>query len=283
MKISEDTSYPYPVLAPWSSDIDGFTMDSSIKFRESADTRQLSVFCETTMNHPDITRLILDGDVAFGCFVKCQDTGFRRLQPFGFPSGVHHFAPGALLGRVQFRPIIWAVKPLIGYNPQGAHAEFIGGYDIYPGQIIALDEEQFVDVVRLPLASFESIFEIEASSLLDTGCFEVDMLCERIMIRVSEETFTLIQLMRQSDDVARTVIMNSLYVPVVMEILSQLKTGVEQFESYRWYFSFLSRCEQMGVSFNGVNLLDDAQKLLSKPFLRLSMLVSEPNGANEDE
>lgn len=185
MKISESSSYPHPVLAPWSSDIGDANFHVDLVLRENGEAQEIDIHCEATLDQPDIRALIESGDAAFGCFVTCVATGFRRLQPFGFPSGQHQFAPGALLGRVQLRPMVWAVRPISGYTPAGAHIEFGGAHDIQAGQILALDEEQKVDVLRPPLPTIESIFELISSTELGNGDFEVDLSGDRI--RLSRE------------------------------------------------------------------------------------------------
>src|SRR5438093_777778 len=105
MKISESTSFPHPILASWSKDISGAGFSTEIVYREDENTNQLSIHCTVLLDQPDIVTLIRTGSASFGCFIKCQETGFRRLQRIGFPAGNHDFGPGALLGRVQIRPM----------------------------------------------------------------------------------------------------------------------------------------------------------------------------------
>jgi hypothetical protein len=275
VKISEATSYPHPLLAPWSDDILPASFSSEIIFRESVETNQVSVHCETLMEHPGITRLINEGVAAFGCFIKCRETGFRRLQQLGFPIGLHDFAPGALLGRVRLRPIVWALKKIEGYAPDGVHPEFGESVDVEVGGILALGYEKIIDVSRAPVPSIESIFEIKASSDIADGEFGVDTSGERVNIRVSETTFGLILELRRVSEESRAVVMNSLYVPVIMEMLSQLADGPEEFQKYRWFHPFMARCEAMGIDLGKTSLLSDAQKMLNKPFSELAKLIGE--------
>lgn len=275
MKISETTSYPHPVLAPWSSDVEGATFAATIRFREREDSGQVTLHCEATLDHPDLIELINSGAASFGCYVRCQDTGMRRLQRIGYPSGTHDFAPGALLGRVQIRPIIWTTRQVNNYSPAGAHAEFNGSSDVTSGQILALDDEQTIDVIRPPLPPFESIFEIVASEDVAEGEFEIDTEMDRITVAMAPGTYQLVQSLRQTDDASRGVVMNALYVPVVMEVLDRLREGTEQYEAYRWLHPFSARCEVTGVDLNKPDILNDAQKMLAQPFSTLRLLTDE--------
>lgn len=273
MKISETTSYPHPVLAPWSEDIAGATIDTEITFREKGEGNQVSIHFLSKLEQPDIVKMIQDGVATFGCFVKCQETGLRRLQRLGFPTGLYHFAPGALLGRVQLRPMVWAINRIASYNPEGAHAEFGNGCDIERGRILALDDEQIIDVTRPPLASIESIFEIIASDQVPEGRFDVDTESDKITVRMAGKTYQLVQSLREESESTRNVIMNGLYIPVVMQVLDQLTDGYEQFEQYRWLHPFRGRCELEGIDIEKPDLLNHAQRLLAMPFSALEQLI----------
>jgi hypothetical protein len=274
MKISETTSYPHPVLAPWSSDIAGMSFATKVVYRQSDDGTELSIHCEVELNQPDLVSLIAAGTAGFGCFIRCADTGFRRLQRIGFPTGRHDFASGALLGRVQLRPVIWSVDPITGYNPAGAHPEFGTGTDVPAGQILALGDELIIEVTRPELAPLESIFEIVATDDVEDGEFEVNPEADRVVVNMSPSTYELVQHLRQTDDETRTVIMNALYVPIIMEVLDLLgESGWDQFDQYRWPHPFRLRCEQMEVDIEKLDLLNDAQKLLARPFASLRQLI----------
>ena len=274
MKIKESTSYPHPVLAPWSEDVTNASFTTKIMFQLDENANQVAVHCDTTLDHPDILALIEDGFATFGCFIKCVETGLRRLQKLGFPIGNHEFASGALIGRVQLRPMIWSLKPIVNYNPSGAHAEFFDGMDIEAGQILALDDEQVIEVTKLPLPPLESIFEIQSSDAILEGEFELDTEAERITILMPESTYKLVQSLRQAEEATRAVLMNALYVPIIMEVLDQLRDGQDAFEQYRWLHPFRTRCDLAGIDLTKLDLLNDAQKVLLQPFASLDQLIN---------
>lgn len=279
MKISETTSYPHPVLAPWSEDIAGASIDTEITFREKDEGSQVSIYFSAKLEQPNIVQLIQEGDATFGCLIRCQETGLRRLQRLGFPTGLFHFAPGALLGRVQLRPMVWAIKRIDSYSPEGAHTEFGNGCDIERGQILALDDEQTIDVTRPPLASIESIFEIIASDQVSDGRFDIDTESDKITVRMNEKTYLLVQSLREENEITRNVIMNALYIPIVMQVLDQLADGYDQFEQYRWLHPFKGRCELEGIDVKKPDLLNHAQQLLAMPFFALNQLIESKEDA----
>lgn len=275
MKIKESTSYPHPVLAPWSDDISGSSFDTKIAFRLDETINQVNIHCEVALEHTEIRNLIESGHATFGCFIKCPETGMRRLQPLGFPVGSQQFASGALLGRVQLRPMVWTTAKVSNYSPSGVHAEFASSMDIDAGQILALDDEQIIEVTKPPLPPLESIFKIESSDSIPPGEFEVDTEVDRITVLMPKQTYQLVQELRGTDEITRAALMNSLYAPVIMEVLDQLRGGTGQFDQYRWLHPFIARCEEAGVDITNPSLLNDAQRLLQQPFASLCQMIDD--------
>jgi hypothetical protein len=63
--------------------------------------------------------------------------------------------------------------------------------------------------------------------------------------------------------------MNAVYVPVIMQVLSILRSekGTAQYEGKRWVKPFEERCEKLDVTFDDDSpLISDACKLLAMPF-----------------
>lgn len=282
MKINETTSFPYPVLTPWSNDIADTKTSTVVTFREDRGSNQVSIHCATQIEHPQIVALIDKGAATFGCYIKCIETGLRRLQPFSFPAGLHDFAPGAMMGVVHLRPMVWTVTPVPGYIPDGQHPEFGGSFDLGPGAILALDDEQIVEVSRPPLPTVESIFEIKSSEEIPIGKFEIDLESDRITVRMSPNSFELVQKLRQTDDQSRVVLMNSLYVPMLMQVLQEIaESKINSFEQYRWLNPFRSRCELAGIDLEKIDLLNDAQELLQQPFATLEAFIEKEELADD--
>jgi len=227
------------------------------------------------LDHAGILDLISEGKATFGIYVRCQETGLRELRDLEFPLGSHTFAPGALLGRVQLRPMIWTREILAAYLPNGAHSEYTEPMSVGAGQFLALDVEHVFDVSHPSLPPIESIFEVKENPNLAEGEFMVDTGADRIAIRMASQTFQLVQQLRDTNGAARAALMSALYAPAIMEILDQLREGTEDFERFRWLHPFRARCTSVGVDLDNPSLLNDAQRLLGNPFADLSFIISE--------
>jgi hypothetical protein len=79
------------------------------------------------------------------------------------------------------------------------------------------------------------------------------------------------ELKKQSVDPVATyegaLLLNGVYLPAVMEVLRNLASERQLYEQRRWYRPFVARCEHLSIDVGDPSLLEDAQKLLSDPYI----------------
>lgn len=279
MRLTNEMNFPHPVLADWRTDFTKGKFEVEISYQENTANNQLMLHLETSLECDDIEDLIESGAAQLGCFVSCTATGYRRLIEIGHPAHTYTFKPGDLLDSVNIRPVVWATKEVPAWSPSDLHSEYSGSsYDIRRGKILAMAEEQAIQVARANLPSMETIFMLAVDDTLASGEFGVDMDTEKIKILAPRDTYDLIETLRASGSTSAAVVMNSLYVPCVMRVLSQVATADGQgnfaeFESRRWVTAFQRRCEKLDISHRGADVLGNAQKLLEFPFPLLAAIT----------
>src|SRR5690606_21421828 len=129
------------------------------------------------------------------------------------------------------------------------------------------------------LPKVESLFDIDFSPEIPEETFDVDAGEDRIVVRMGVRTHALVQGLRYGDEVTKQVAMTSVFVPMVMTVLDQLRASKGQFEGCRWYRPFMARCEELNINVDEPDLMNDALKLLGSPFGGLVCLtggVEEP-------
>jgi hypothetical protein len=273
MKISEASAYSHPVLTPWSDDIDGPAMATTLAPGVSDDGKGVLLGYSAVLHHSELRARIEQGEVAYGIYIRCIETGLRELKELRFPEGTIRFDDGALLGRVDARPIVWAKSRISSYLPYGAHHEYVNPSLVEPGRPLALEWEQQFIVAHPSLPDVESIFQLVEKPELEEGKISVDASADKVSISVGARTHTLIQELRGGNEATRAVLMNALYGPAVMEILHQLQENSAQFDQYRWSGPFKARCDELGIDIRKPDLINDAQALLNSPFLSLARSV----------
>ena len=70
--------------------------------------------------------------------------------------------------------------------------------------------------------------------------------------------------------IGKPIVLNSVYLPAVMQVLDSLKDGGSTYEGRRWYRVFDAKCTHLGINTDLPDLWSDAQKLLQTPFLEIN-------------
>jgi hypothetical protein len=73
----------------------------------------------------------------------------------------------------------------------------------------------------------------------------------------------------------KTILLNSVYLPAVMEVLTVLQQDAGPYQDKRWYKVFEAKCAHENVNLENPDLLKDSQKLLKSPFNRVVTLMQE--------
>jgi len=75
--------------------------------------------------------------------------------------------------------------------------------------------------------------------------------------------------------IGQSILLNSIYLPAVMDVLSHLKDGVTGFAGKKWYKVFNAKCEHLHIDYKTGNFLEDAQKLLKSPIGNIKSIGEE--------
>lgn len=263
--------FPHPVLAPETGDFEIGTFDLTLECEESPDSGMVRFHCEVQLTEPSICHLVENGEASVGAFVRCSDTFYSALHNIGWPKGTIEFAAGALLNRVSVRPVIWLNHKLAAWDPSGVHQEFATPIYLERAAILALNDEFVLSVGRAKLAQLESIFSLKSSPELPEGELRVDLRDSKITILCSEDTYMLINVLRHSP-LGRAAVLNSVYLPAVMEVLDSLRRNPEAYAESRWHEPFVAKCDATGVRLDD-SLFESAQRLLEYPVGTLKLMA----------
>lgn len=275
MRLSNATRYPHPVLSPFTNDYSSGEFSVEFDVSENPETGDLTLWHKITLTEESMLDLVNNGKVEVGCIVRCMDTYYVRLHPFAFPTGRTDFPAGDLINTVNLRPIIWVKEEMPGLASENIHPEFGGVIPLKDGDIVAMDVDFDISVGLAKLAKAESIFELKMSDDVPEGTVKVDVEHERISLFMGPKTFEFTNKLRNSS-YGSPVVMNSVYLPAVMEVLDLLRKDQESYADRRWYKPFVEKCVFKGVQLSGeFSLIAAAQMLLETPLASLEDLVQE--------
>lgn len=275
MRLSNETRYPHPVLSPFTDDYKSGKFEVLFSVEESPETGAMVLKHSITLTEPNISKLVETGHAEIGCTVRCLDTYNISLHSLRGSTGRTEFQAGKLINTVLVRPLIWLKRDVLDMNSDAISSEFGTPISLKRGDIIALDSEVSISAGKAKLAKAESIFELHLSEDVQEGQVKVGLAHQRISIFLGRNTFNLINQLRNKKEFL-PVVMNSVYLPAVMETLDLLRQDASSYVEQRWYSPFTEKCVHYGIDLNAeFSLIEAAGKLLESPLLLLEPLIKE--------
>jgi hypothetical protein len=267
MKFKQDMLFGHPVLVSDGDDyIDGaFGINFQNPVVEGAD---LILTVEVQIACPDLRSLIDENRAECGFYIICENTFLNRFVPVREDSGEFRFPAGDFAGTVRLRGVIVSTQPVAGYESRVINPEFGERPYLPPASILAYDHESTFAVGQISKKPFESIFSLVASKEMEPGGIAVNPTESKIQICVHPKTKNSIDAFRTTE-AGRTILLNSIYMPAVMQLLHEVSEDAEQYHNKPWFPVFEAKCTVLGVSLENPKPLEDAQKLLLNPFYSL--------------
>lgn len=267
MKLNDDMLFGHPVLSPVSDDYRDALFSAEFVVNIEDEDR-LIIEASITLNCPDLDKLLEEGAAGCGFFVVCGRTYQNRLIEMSPGKASHNLNGSHFFGALQLRPVVWSKEARHGWQSRFLHPEYQGNADFPAAAILGLGMEQRFSVDRERLKPFESIFSLAPVDDLQPGEISVDPDSDKIIIGVHPDTKASIDDIR-NDPRGRIVLLNSVYLPAVMQVLNEITSGGKSYEDRAWYRIFSAKSDQCGFDAQNAVPLRDAQKLLSYPFVKI--------------
>jgi len=266
MKLSDDMLFGHPVLSHLTDDYVGGVFECG--FDADISEHELTLSATISLNCPDLIQLIEDGSAGCGYYLICPRTYHNRLVEMLPGKSRHPFAADQFFGTVVVRPVVWSKEARTGWSSGFLHPEYGGEVDFPASALLAVGEEFRFSVDRARLKPFETIFALAADDQIEPGRIAVDPDEARITIHAHPQTKASIEEIR-NDKHGKIVLLNAVYLPAVMEVLSQMRGGGAGYEHKAWFRIFEAKCASLGIDPSDSAPLQDAQRLLNIPFARI--------------
>jgi len=272
MRLNERAKFPWPVLSASSMDYPDNRFGVDITITENLDAARLSARYTVTLDENNILTGLGNDQISLGLYVTCLDTYYCELLTIDLDGGLIDFRPGILYGAVTFLPIAWAKQKIAGWNSETLNDEFGNGQlGFEKGSILAIGTQSDIQAGREKLAPMESIFELVSDSDVPEGETRLSLDTDKIQIHASENTYKTLNEYRNVAG-GRNILLNSVYLPAVMEVILSIGRDGSAYETRRWYEPFIAKCSHLGVSAGDDEIWESAQKLLKQPLLQLEKM-----------
>ena len=274
MKLNEKMRYPYPVMSKHSRDYTNGEFSAEFFHQQTSDN-EIMISSTLRIDNQELKALVTEQKAASGYFLVCRPTYYNYLQEAPLGISEKYFDLSLLHGRVTIRPVVWTLIDIIGFKSPSVNKEFGEDIRIRKGSIIAMGPEFRFSVDPRRFRPFETIFNLSVDENVPPGMIEVDPEQDKIGILAEKGTHASIADMRNLD-VSRSVMLSSVYMPVITDIVAQIQSNGNNLESRRWYQVFEAKCDDLGIQpkDRSVSPLKIAQQLLKAP-LEVTIKVLE--------
>lgn len=269
MRIAADTRYVHPVMAETNGDYQAFEAHTTFEPpRRTADGIEIEAYFEVSNGF--LASCIDSGTMGVGYYLVCEDTMFNRLVRVAVGSHKETIGHGLLFGTCILQPVAFSFDGLTGSRTQEINPEFGDKFDIDAASLTMIGNKFRFRVEPEKLQPFGSLYALAVSDKLEPDLISVDVESDKIQILAEKDTHQRLLEMRNVPG-TRDLLMNSVYLPAVMETLDTIGKDDQNLGQYAWYEVVLERCNTLGLDPTSGNdsLYIMAQKLMSLPLGRM--------------
>lgn len=274
MKFEPNKAFPHPVLRPTEGGADsgdfpdfGFQTSFDVAIDDSAGAIRIET--EFQVQQSDILREITLGKAAYSLLLVCPNTYYRAHVASRESAMVASIALGDVDHQVEVRPSIVAMQEIGTYRPSDLHAELIGqAYAINVGGLLAQDYSSTFPASREFLRPITSIFQIAPDPKQPSGQLDI-VVGDPVQLIINNKDNQRLLAARRTNK-GRESLMNSVYLPAVVNLLAEAVRLREDESGSRWFSVVHYQLEEVGVGLEKlvdgrVTLWHAAQALLKFP------------------
>lgn len=273
MKLNDRMRYPHPVLSEYSTDY--VTGEFRCTFEQQMTTgEELKLTADLVLYSKELRALVERQQAGVGYFVVCRRTYFNVLQEAPLGKSEKYFDATRLFGTVSLRPAVWTLTSVVNFTSPLIHKEFGAAVTLPKGSVIALGPEFRFSMDKKKFKPFESIFELAIDDTVESGTIAVDPSQDRITILAEKKTYEDLAGLRNMT-AGKSLMLNSVYMPAVMDVIFGLQSGDTSFIGKGWYRVFKAKCDDLGIdpASQTQTPLAVAQKLLRAPLKKTIAVV----------
>lgn len=279
MRFDSGKGWPHPVLRPpeYGDDYPNAEFEVEIDCRRDKGGVAVEMTAEFALSDPDLLQLVEGGAAEYVVLVKSTKTHFRREFRSKEPLISSDFN-GQLSGRVEISSFLVCVQRQASFKAEGWHPDFAERtFDLEPGVVLAEDKPKEYWIDAADEAPIGAIFEHRLGARQE-GEWQCNLDGDRVQILLSDTDSNRFQHARESANNTPDAqyLMNGLYLPVLIHVLSAADGSRDAYEECRWFDSLNRRLEAVGCKELGDSSADrsvDAQKVLEYPFVKMPMMA----------
>lgn len=280
-------AWPHPVLRSrkYGDDYPKAEFEVDIEATGVQRSTEVEFNVNFELSEPDLRRLVEDGTARYVLLLKAPKTHFRECVGSDSSQIKLSYSAGMLTGKFEMSPFLICTRDIPDFRSRGWHSDFAGRtFDIAAGSVLAEDEPKHYWLDSVDEEPIGSIFELRPRSTHPDGHWDYSLDNDRVWIVMSTDDVERLKLARAQlpNQDEGYYLMNGLYLPALLAVLTEADQRPEDFEAFRWFASLNQRLEDVGcdpVGSTRANRLVDAQKVLDFPFTKMPLITQVVNNS----
>lgn len=212
-------NYPYPVLAFFNNDYPNNSFSYEIK--SNSDNNKFKIEIEFNLNCKTLNDMLNNNLACFLVHIECPKTRFRNIYTTTESRKEIFIDGGKLNNKVEVVVSIISTSKNDTFTSDEFNSIFGDSeFSIVNGDILAIAPDCILTIEKDETFTGSSLFNITYSDKLKVLTWEIDN--SSILIKLPKSTFDLYNSLK-SNAKARSIITNTIVIPILVEILTNLK------------------------------------------------------------
>jgi hypothetical protein len=264
MKLTDQTRFPWPVLWDATDDYPGRHIELAVKIEEEMPSEKIKIDYEVQVDSETLKAGMTNNTVGFGIQVVSRETMYTELFKSASLVNSILIPPGTLRGQLLLRAYFWSAIEMRNLPSSELHSEY---HDreiiISKNNVLGVSNAVEYSIGSDKQAPWGTIFELAAVQGLEDGRITVDLAGDRVVIGCSDATKKSLDNLRAALP-GQIVMLNGIYLPVVMDLLSAMEADGVEHEGKRWYQVIDAKLKSRAIKLDGT-YFQPAQTLLDLP------------------
>lgn len=268
-----EKNFPYPLMAPWSKDVEPFSFDFKMEVLPKTDFFILN--CKAKLANTTLIDLINNNQAKLLLHVICKSNFYRSTNEINLGSFSSKINSNLIEGKTEAELIICASENIRSYKIEGQHEDYQEKkFNILTGDILAISQtlqfsaDKIIDPFK-EISSILSIIKIEGEQNIPA---KVTYDSDKIIVEMPEPEWKKYAIMNDNSKFGPTMSANIL-MPILVDIINQWKNGEENLQDLsekNWFKAIKAKADSLGLEIYESNeeAFVLAQKLFELPFQR---------------
>jgi len=248
----KDKYFPYPVIRPYYEDFTASTFD--IELTQETKENDLIIDVKFNLNNDNIIKEIKLNNLHYVVHLEESETMYRHAHITTLDNSQIRVSLDLIRHEIEVTPFIVAsndIKDFKSSDLSAIYDDITIDYD--KNNIIGIGSPMRIDVVKEndDIQSVGSIFMVVPSENIK-NIFELSLEKERVVIKVSEETYVLYNNLSKSYRMTKSdnnvILLTLMVLPSFVETLNILKTDTKSYENYKWFHALIKAFENKGIN-----------------------------------